>query len=73
MAWTGAEAQRDRASVIKPNHVKRVLPDIDADYGDGSRCYRGHGVLIVWVPRASILLAEWEHGRTIPLAVFGSL
>ena len=31
-------------------------------------CCRGHGVLLVLAPLASLSLAGQEHGRTIPLA-----
>ena len=51
--------------------MERVLADIDADYGNRTLCCRGHGVLLVLAPLASLSLAGQEHGRTIPLAVIG--
>jgi hypothetical protein len=47
--------------------MKRVLPDIYPDYADRLPCCRKHGVLLVWVPLASLALEGQEHGRTIPL------
>jgi hypothetical protein len=39
------------------------------NYGDRILCCcRGHSVLLVWAPLASLLLGGQEHGRTIPLA-----
>jgi hypothetical protein len=49
--------------------VKRVLANIDANYGNrGFECLR-HGVLLVFgAPCQLRSLAGQEHGRTIPLA-----
>lgn len=59
--------QHDRAALIMPNNVERVLADIDAD--DGNLEYLRHGVLLVFgAPYQLGLLAGQEHGRTIPLA-----
>src|SRR4051794_38754506 len=63
--------QHDCATTIEPNDVKRVLTDINADYGNRTLCCRSHGMLLVLAPLASLSLAEQEHGRTIPLAVIG--
>jgi hypothetical protein len=51
---------------VEADDVERVLADIDANDGDRA-ANLGHGVLLVWLPPASILLARQEHGRTIPL------
>jgi hypothetical protein len=40
-------------------NVERVLADINADDGDRVENL-GHGVLLVWVPPASIRLARWS-------------
>ena len=40
--------QHNGAAFIQANDVKRVLPDIDADYGDRSLLCLGHGVLLVF-------------------------
>jgi len=62
--------QHNRAAIIEPDDVERVLPNIDADYGDCSlSCCCRHGVLLVCGPLVSLSLAGQEHGRTIPLAV----
>jgi hypothetical protein len=38
--------------------MKGALTNVDADHGDGSLCCcGGHGVLPVWVPPPSLLLA----------------
>jgi hypothetical protein len=50
--------------------VERVLADIDTNHGNFSVECLGHGVLLVFVPLASLSLAGREHGRTIPLADF---
>jgi hypothetical protein len=36
--------QHDRAALIKPNNMDRVLADIDADYGDCSLECLSHGI-----------------------------
>src|SRR5215469_5238732 len=52
--------QHNRASAIESDDVERVLSNVDSDYGDdGLECCGGHGVLLVWVPSASLSLAEW--------------
>ena len=49
--------QHNRPAVTETDDMKRVLPDIDADHADRlCRCCR-HGVLLVWVPLASLALA----------------
>src|SRR5262245_27174142 len=64
--------QHDRATSIVTPDVKRVLADIDADHGDGSVEYLGHGVLLVFdAPCQLCLLTGQEHGRTIPLSDIG--
>ncbi len=50
--------QHDRAAMVETDNMKRVLPDIDADYADRLCCCRGNGVLLVWVPLTSLTLAE---------------
>jgi hypothetical protein len=60
--------QHERAAIIQTNDVEGVLADIDPHYADHLSCCRKHGVLLVWVPLASLALTEEEHGRTIPLA-----
>jgi hypothetical protein len=55
-------AQHHRAAIIKSNNVKRVLADIDADYGSRRLCCCGHGVLLGWASLTSLSLAEQEHG-----------
>jgi hypothetical protein len=48
--------------------MERVLPDIDAHYGDRRADLLGHGVLLGFgAPSQLPLLAGQEHGRTIPL------
>jgi hypothetical protein len=49
--------QHDHPAVVETDDMKRVLPNIDANYADRLCCCGGHGVLLVWVPPASILLA----------------
>src|SRR4029434_1913765 len=62
--------KQDCATFIVPHHVKRVLADIDTDHGDSRIKLVWHGVLLVFgAPCQLPLLAEPEHGRTIPLAV----
>src|SRR5215813_2485486 len=62
------------ATFIVPHHVKRVLADIDTDHGDSRIKLVWHGVLLVFgAPCQLPLLAGPEHGRAIPLAVFGSV
>jgi hypothetical protein len=39
--------QHDCAAIIKPNNVKRVLADIDADCANCSLYCRRHGVLLL--------------------------
>ncbi len=52
--------------------MERVLPDIDAHYGDRRADLLGHGVLLGFgAPSQLRLLAGQEHGRTIPLADTG--
>jgi hypothetical protein len=49
--------------------MKRVLADIDADYGDCAVELLGHGLLLVFgAPSQLLSLVGQEHGRTIPLA-----
>jgi hypothetical protein len=56
--WPAAYSIAFRRSLFEPDDVERVLPDVDADYGDrGLWCCRGHGVLLVWLPLASLSLA----------------
>src|SRR5262245_43985794 len=65
--------KQDCATFIVPHHVKRVLADIDTEHGDSRIKLVWHGVLLVFgAPCQLPLLAGPEHGRTIPLAVFGS-
>jgi hypothetical protein len=59
--------QHNRTALIVADNMKRVLADIDANYGDCSLCCCRHGVLLVLAPLASLSLAGQEHGRTIPL------
>jgi hypothetical protein len=62
-------SQHNGAPPILANDVERILPDIDADYGDRALQCLCHGVLLVFgVPASLIALAGQEHGRTIPLA-----
>jgi len=49
--------QHDNAVHILADDVERVLVDINADDGDRTEIL-GHGVLLVWVPLASIRLAR---------------
>jgi hypothetical protein len=61
--------QHDCTALIVAHNVERVLPDIDADYGDCGLSCLGHGVLLVFgAPGQLRLLEGQEHGRTIPLA-----
>jgi hypothetical protein len=61
-------AQHNCAAPIKADYMERVLADIDADYGDCTMSYLGHGVLLVFgAPSQLHSLAGQEHGRTIPL------
>src|SRR5262245_8599259 len=62
--WRSATAPRPSS----PTTWKRVLTDINADYGNRTLCCRSHRVLLVLAPLASLSLAGQEHGRTIPLA-----
>jgi len=65
-------AQHNRTALIKADNMERVLADIDADYGDFTVNYLGHGVLLVFgAPSQLRSLARQEHGRTIPLADIG--
>src|SRR5262245_10423457 len=49
--------------------MERVLPDIDAHYGDRRADLLRHGVLLGFgAPSQLRLLAGQEHGRTSPLA-----
>jgi len=60
--------QHDRAALIVPHDVERVLTDINADYGDCGIELLRHGVLLVFgAPGQLKTLAGLEHGRTIPL------
>jgi hypothetical protein len=61
-------AKHNGTAIIEANDVERVLPDINADYRNRSRCCRRHEVLLVLAPLASLSLAGQEHGRTIALA-----
>jgi hypothetical protein len=55
--------------LVEAYDVERVLPDIDAHYGDRRADLLGHGVLLGFgAPSQLRLLAGQEHGRTIPLA-----
>ncbi len=49
--------QHDGAVPIQADDVERVLADINADDGTVLRIW-DHGVLLVWVPPASIRLAR---------------
>jgi hypothetical protein len=61
--------QHNCTALIEANNVKRVLADIDADYGDCGFERVGHGVLLVFgAPCQLRSLAGQEHDRTIPLA-----
>src|SRR6516165_10421775 len=60
--------QHNGATSIQTDDVERVLANIDADDGDRIAESLRHGVLLVWLPLASLSLAGKEHGRTIPLA-----
>src|SRR6516162_9003696 len=59
--------QHNGATSIQTDDVERVLANIDADDGDRIAESLRHGVLLVWLPLASLSLAGKEHGRTIPL------
>jgi hypothetical protein len=49
----------------EPYDMERVLPDIDAHYGDRRADLLGHGVLLGFgAPSQLRLLAGQEHGRT---------
>jgi hypothetical protein len=61
--------QHDGTTLIVTYDVDRVLADIDANHGDCSVEYLGHGVLLVFgAPCQHRLVAGQEHGRTIPLS-----
>ena len=65
--------QHNRATLVVPYDVERVLADIDANHGDCSvECLR-HGVLLVLVAPSQLLtlVKGQEHGRTIPLCDIG--
>jgi hypothetical protein len=58
-------SQRNRAALIEPNNVERVLPNINADHGDCALGLLRHGVLLGFdAPRQLQALARQEHGRT---------
>jgi len=64
--------QHDRPARVEASDVERVLPDINADYGDRGIESLRHGVLLVFgAPCQLRTLAGQEHGRTIPLADAG--
>src|SRR5262249_2238470 len=61
--------QDNGSALIEAYDMERVLPDIDAHYGDRRADLLGHGVLLGFgAPFQLRLLAGQEHGRTIPLA-----
>jgi hypothetical protein len=47
--------QHNGAALIQANDVKRILPDIDADYGDRSLLCLSHGVLLVFGDPPSLI------------------
>jgi hypothetical protein len=51
------------------DNVERVLPDIDADYGDFRGQLLRHDVLLC--PDTPLEYRRLEHGRTIPKAAIG--
>ena len=59
-------AQHDRNAIIKANDMKRVLANIDADYGN-RWLPQAWCAPYLSCPLASLSLAEQEHGRTIHL------
>jgi hypothetical protein len=60
--------QDNGTALIEAYDVERVLPDIDAHYGDRRADLLGHGVLLGFgAPSQLRLLAGQEHGRAIPL------
>src|SRR5262249_16808716 len=64
--------QDNGSALIEAYDMERVLPDIDAHYGDRRADLLGHGVLLGFgAPSQLRLLAGQEHGRTIPLADIG--
>ena len=61
--------QHDRAALIVPYDVERVLADIDSNHGDCAVGFLRHGVLLVFAAPSQLRSpAGPEHGRTIPLA-----
>src|SRR5262249_22477873 len=64
--------QDNGSTLIEAYDMERVLPDIDAHYGDRRADLLGHGVLLGFgAPSQLRLLAGQEHGRTIPLPDLG--
>ena len=62
--------QRDSATPIEADDVKRVLADIDTDHGDHTVMRLRHGVLLSLGASCQPTAGSGqEHGRTIPLAV----
>src|SRR5262245_36861723 len=60
--------QDNGSALIEAYDMERVLPDIDAHYGDRRADLLGHGVLLGFgAPSQLRLLAGQEHGRAIPL------
>ena len=46
----GSQLKHNCAAIIATDHMKRVITNIDADYGDRSLCCRRHGVILFWHP-----------------------
>src|SRR5262249_17423834 len=66
------QLQNDRSALIEADKVEAILAEVDADRAHGGGCcgFVSHGTcsLCFSIPRKTLRLAGWEHGRAIPLA-----